>query len=377
MKARGLIVDLDSIVKGNIDELLSLIGSNTWLQPEDAPPHLLELKDRLNVARGFRIVIESGSQTDLVGSAIFTLGIACDGYVGAEFGTSTLDRLLKFAFLFDASEWIYLSGNSINLSEGQRLDFIVRHTDQMLVEPDLPFMPVATRPDPSEETIRAQVLRYREYKEDSINIPLLPGSIVQLGQLDDLPRLHTLLSSSLPKVFPARAIANLDNALAFVNYYDDGLIGKQLLEEIKNWRSRKSGPQPNLLNVNFLSAVLASRIVNSGAEAIVPVPSTSFSGAQPAMVSVRLAHSIAILLGLPCYEVLHKTRKHEFGTLATLGSSPILGKKVALIDDQITTGKSMHLAREILVRELEAKEVVCLAWSTTKSWARPTSSSST
>ena len=372
MKARGLIVDLDSIVKGNMDELFSLIGSNTWLQPEDAPPHLLELKDRLNAAsaRGFRMVIESGSRTDLVGSAIFTLGIACDGYVGSEFGNSKLDRLLKFAFLFDASEWIYLSGNQINLSEGQRLDFIVRHTDQMLAEPNLPFMPVATRPDPSEETIRSQVFRYREYKQDSLNIPLLPGSIVQLGQLDDLARLHNLLSSSLPRVFPARKISNLDNAFAFVNYYDDAILGRQLLEEVKNWSSRKSGPQPNLLNVNFLSAVLASRIANSGAEAIVPVPSTSFSGVQPAMVSVRLAHSIAILLGLPCYEALHKTRKHEFGTLATLGSSPIRGKKVALIDDQITTGKSMHLAREILVRELEAKEVVCLAWSTTKSWSQ-------
>ncbi len=373
MRARGLIVDLDSIFRGNINELLSLIGSNTWLQPDDAPLNLLELKERLNAAsaRGFRIVIESGSEANLLGSAIFTLGIACDGYVGSEFGSSKLDRLLKFAFLYEASEWIYLSGDQSNLTSSQRLDFIVRHTDQMLLEPELPFLPVATRPEPSENSIRAQVLRYRDYKEDSVNLPLLPGSLVQLGEPDDLTRLDRLLSYSLPKVFPAKEIRSLDNACAFVNYYADDTLGKQLLEEIKNWSTRKSGPKPNLLNINFLSAALASRIALSGAEAIVPVPSTRFSGIQPAMVSVRLAHAIAILLGLPCYEVLHKSNKHEFGTLATRGSSPIRGKKVALVDDQITTGKSMQIAKEILLRDLEAREVICVAWSTTKAWAKP------
>jgi 16S rRNA G966 N2-methylase RsmD len=169
----------------------------------------------------------------------------------------------------------------------------------------------------------------------------------------------------------AKEIRSLDNACAFVNYYADDMLGKQLLEEIKNWSTRKSGPKPNLLNINFLSAALASRIALSGAEAIVPVPSTRFSGIQPAMVSVRLAHAIAILLALPCYEVLHKSNKHEFGTLATRGSSPIRGRKVALVDDQITTGKSMQIAKEILLRDLEAREVICVAWSTTKAWANP------
>jgi hypothetical protein len=53
VRARGLIVDLDSIIK--VDELLSAMGSNTRLQHEDTPPILIQLKDRLNFAsaRGF------------------------------------------------------------------------------------------------------------------------------------------------------------------------------------------------------------------------------------------------------------------------------------------------------------------------------------
>jgi hypothetical protein len=176
------------------------------------------------------------------------------------------------------------------------------------------------------------------------------------------------LTKALPAVFPAKLVRDLENTFAFVNYYHDEMLGKQLLEEIKNWGGRKSGPKPNLLNVNFVSAILASQIALRGVEAAVPVPSTAFSGESPGMVSVRIAQSVAILLSLQCFEVLHKNAKHQFETLATPTSTPIRGKRIALIDDQITTGRSMHFAREILLRDLKADEVVCVAWSTTKPW---------
>lgn len=130
--------------------------------------------------------------------------------------------------------------------------------------------------------------------------------------------------------------------------YWDSRLGQDLWRHIKSWQNMASGPEVNLLHLEFISLFMSASIwvehnlndPNAMRPKIVPVPSSPYSEKHPARASNRLARRISQLTNLHYVEVLEKRESqirmtNEFAT--DLGF-------IILIDDQLTHGRTAEKA---------------------------------
>lgn len=123
-------------------------------------------------------------------------------------------------------------------------------------------------------------------------------------------------------------------------------LGDSLWNPCKNWKGKKSGPDVHQHLMEFVALVMASHLVEEPVKPyLIPVPSTEFSLNQPAENSLRLAHRISELSGCPILPLL---KKDENRNIAAITNVLDLKPTYLLIDDQMTSGKTMLKCKEYL-----------------------------
>lgn len=143
--------------------------------------------------------------------------------------------------------------------------------------------------------------------------------------------------------------------------YWDSKLGQELWKHIKNWQNMESGPEVNLLHLEFIALMMASSIWSQhdlhepslSYPAIVPIPSSPYSAKRPARASNRLARRISQLTDLPFEEALEK----RDGRIVISDDVEFSFKSVILIDDQLTQGKSAEKAIAALGNYVENIEL--------------------
>jgi hypothetical protein len=94
------------------------------------------------------------------------------------------------------------------------------------------------------------------------------------------------------------------------------------------------------------------------------VPSTAFSDAKPAQASLRLARRVAQLAGVPLVQAL--TKNASGGISAnTSGKDEPGRRRVALVDDQTTSGQTIETCRHNLT-ERRSVVVEPMTWSASR-----------
>ena len=138
-----------------------------------------------------------------------------------------------------------------------------------------------------------------------------------------------------------------------------------LWQKIKDWQQiRGSGTEPQLHYLEFVALCMSAGLSNaSHLGVLVPVPSNGFSVQKPAQASIRLTERISQLTGLPVVEALHRIGDDM---KPGVGMGIIVHPRIALIDDQLTTGKtilkSINALYEIGIRNID---VYCFTHSKT------------
>ncbi len=367
MKLDGVIVDLDSWAR-NSRALLLLTNNLEDLQ--EVPAGLETMIARLTALarRGIQVYWESSNPSHIVGSALFITKAPSDGYISHGFGETTevrLGRLKERLDLAQSDEWLYLSNNPENLATATRFGFQAEATKTFLLQEGLSIEAKADRKPVSESLFTEHLNNYVPGGGPKIVHPLLPSQIYMVGSDADHFRWVKAVAPILRNIFPAQAILGLDTTFAFTNYYQNPYKAQPLWDEIKDWHGRHSGRNPNLLNLNFVAAVMASAISTQDFDYLVPVPSTH-TAESPTMASVRLARLIGMITGVPKRELLLKNGKHSFER-TTLQHKPLKRlSRFCLIDDQITTGRSVYQSREILQQDFGAASVTTYSFSTTR-----------
>ncbi len=368
MKLDGVIVDLDSWAR-NSSALLLLTNNLEDLQA--VPVGLEAMITRLTelARRGIHVYWESSNPSHIVGSALFITKAPSDGYISHQYGETTeirLGRLKEQLSPPKAEVWLYLSNNPENLAAATRFGFQVQETKTFLLQEGLGIEANTDRKPVSESLFRESLNNYAPGVGPNIVYPLLPSQICMLGSDADYVRWTKVVAPIFRNIFPAKAILGLESTFAFTNYYQNPYKAQPLWEEIKDWHGRHSGTNPNLLNLNFVAAVMASSITAQDFDYLVPVPSTHGGYSSPTIASVRLARLIGMITGVPKRELLVKNGKHSFARRPDQHKPLRTSSRLCLIDDQITTGRSVYQSRDILQRVFGAASVTTYSFSTTR-----------
>lgn len=133
---------------------------------------------------------------------------------------------------------------------------------------------------------------------------------------------------------------------AHVNYRSP--LGDSLWKLCKHWLGENSGPEVHQHLIEFVALVMASHFVEEPVKpTLIPVPSSEFSMSQPAENSLRLAYRISELSGCPILPLL---KKGENRAITAITSTLDSKQTYLLIDDQITTGKTMLKCKDFLAK---------------------------
>jgi hypothetical protein len=143
--------------------------------------------------------------------------------------------------------------------------------------------------------------------------------------------------------------------------YWNSQLGQDLWKSIKHWHNMKSGPEVNLLHLEFVALFMASSIwvqhnlSNSSLPkpSLVPLPSSPYSSSSPARVSNRLARRIAQLTELPFMEIFEK----QNDKIIFVGSKGIELDSIILIDDQLTMGNTAEKCLAKIVGHIQNIEL--------------------
>lgn len=122
----------------------------------------------------------------------------------------------------------------------------------------------------------------------------------------------------------------------------------------------RSGPETELGALDFIADVVAAQLCNQTDVMIIPVPCHPYSDWQPGEVSRRLSHLVAHRLQVPIAEVLQRRgTEYVSNPFVPWGAYPDWdefdevhrvvrhvggGSRAILVEDQITTGTSIHRA---------------------------------
>lgn len=129
---------------------------------------------------------------------------------------------------------------------------------------------------------------------------------------------------------------------------------------IKDWKGSHSGPKPELLYLEFIAITMAAFLQTIDFPfVLVPIPSTEFSDEQPSQVSIRLAYRVAQLSNIPMFNMFKKDAENN---ISSTYADTKFDRKVILIDDQLTTGKSVFKCLDIL-SDMGVKDVCLYTWT--------------
>lgn len=193
---------------------------------------------------------------------------------------------------------------------------------------------------------------FNPFKPNSpIQRPLLDPSFMTREEYQNDWDIKCKLFEAIANSHPAQ-LQQFDETFSYLSkiktyahlYYWNSRLGQDLWKSIKHWHNRKSGPEVNLLHLEFVALFMASSIwvqhnlSNSSLlkPTLVPLPSSPYSSSSPARTSNRLAQRISQLTGLQFKEVFEK--RHGEIILVDKDNSRL--ESVILIDDQLTFGKT-------------------------------------
>jgi hypothetical protein len=199
--------------------------------------------------------------------------------------------------------------------------------------------------------------------------PGLPAWLLTRAEYDANNRLREAVLDRHREWFAARDVVT-PGARACVPYrYHEW--GEYLWRYLKDWRGNHSGHRVHLDLLEPIALALAGHLVDRGAEAVVPVPSSPFSPAQPGQLSERIAHRAARLAGTPLIRALSKSV--DGGVKARTPAGALHGRRVVLLEDQITTGSTVMQCLATLTRHT-SMPVEALSWSSSQiggAWPLP------
>lgn len=129
---------------------------------------------------------------------------------------------------------------------------------------------------------------------------------------------------------------------------------------IKNWHYPNSGPKPELLHLEFIALTMAAFLQNLDLPIVlVPIPSTEFSAQKPSETSLRLAHRVAQLSGVPLFNMF---KKDADGKIYSEYKNINFERTIFLLDDQLTKGDNSIQCLNILADNY-AQDVSIYTWT--------------
>lgn len=181
--------------------------------------------------------------------------------------------------------------------------------------------------------------------------PILNGRFCTRYDYENDPNIKNELMAILRQRFPRYKLEFSRNPnpaktrfSAHVHY--ESALGEPLWNLCKNWHGTKSGPDVHQHLMEFVALVMASHLVKEPVKPyLIPVPSTERSLNQPAENSLRLTHRISELSGCPILPLL---KKDENKNISAIRTTVDLKQIYLLIDDQMTSGKTMLKCKEYL-----------------------------
>lgn len=161
--------------------------------------------------------------------------------------------------------------------------------------------------------------------------------------------------SALRRIWPSLGGDADPSIMAVASYDEDGFLGS-ILGGAKHYRRHnspdgrmRSGPEVMLDRIDFISDLIASRLQTKLERPIVPIPTSAYSDDQPGQFSIRVARRIADIAHRELVPVLRRVGDdYEVNTQFLSGSHK--PTEVDLIEDQVTTGRTVSKCREVLGR---------------------------
>jgi hypothetical protein len=359
----GILIDYDTVIKASVD--LEGVPLVPGISPEQ-----IEFRTTLEelAAHGYPIAYESSLDSRMLGSQIFRENLSCDGYLG-ESGHNDMRidmRLESFRELLrGANKFVYVSNfaNRIHVASGLGFTCL---TSWQLVESKARLLAnqAVKRPAFTGRELAAHIEK-ASARTSGLILPLLPSRLITNPEITSESRrwtgmaLPTLLELVRPK------LDQTSGCQYFVPYYSGeptDLLGNRLWKRIKDWNGKESGPNPNLLDLNFVSAAMAAGLWAQELEAVTYIPSSPVSKAKPAGASIHLAKRVSEFLGLPRLDILTRSAHQSFD-LKSPDKNPPGHLKIAVVDDQVTKGTSMANALDLLTRHLPNANFNPIVWS--------------
>jgi hypothetical protein len=168
---------------------------------------------------------------------------------------------------------------------------------------------------------------------------------------------------NIPKIRP-------DNFNPFKSFYDDymihsfssymnSVVGESYWHACKDFKNKFVGSGPEVqLHLIELIVLLMSACIDLD-EVLIPVPSSGYSPEKPGEISSRIVHRLAHLNNMNALPILVKAGIDNF---QRVGGELNPEVRYVLIDDQLTTGKTVKSCIEILP-EISRNQFRILTWT--------------
>jgi len=176
---------------------------------------------------------------------------------------------------------------------------------------------------------------------------MAPEIVTKAERRSDV-ELHRAYLTSLKRLFPIQVSGDGfgEKVPVRVNYHVPyrSRFGKDVLRVAKDYgthgpsQSRyRSGPNVRLGKLDAIADIMASGLVPGGPEALVPVPASAPTQERPAGFSNRLVSRVGQLAKRQVLDVLERGGREFMAEPLAL-----VGERVYIVDDQITTGRAIR-----------------------------------
>lgn len=358
----GILIDYDSVIQPSVD----LEGTPFSKEMGERQIDLRAALDQL-ASSGFLIAFESKMDYRALGSSIFREGLSCDGYIGRDPEDSDRDmRLETFQDqVKNAEQFIYVCNNSNRIHFAIGLGFkCITPTALVSSAENLIAMQPAKRVTFSPSDFLAH-LEKAALRRSGLLLPMLPARFVTNAEIRSRAKRWT--DHALPilnQIAPMKRDANT-GLQYFVPYYSgepSDQLGFRLWKRVKDWNGSSSGPNPNLLDLNFIAATMTAGIWTKQTESITYIPSSPATAAKPAATSKQLAQRVSGYLGVPLVSILRRREHQEFELIPQYVNFTKFDSML-LIDDQVTKGLSMANGLSLIQEQIPNTSISQIVWS--------------